>query len=472
MNKAFRPFLPLLLLALPQCTSSTGGTAAAPAPATSGFRIDYVHETLPNGLNVVYHVDRSAPIVAVNTWYNVGSKHEQLRRTGLAHLYEHIMLFKGSRNVRDQERFALLEQAGGRSGIEINGTTSFDRTNYFQQVPSNQVELALWIEADHMRTAGEALTIEGVNAQREIVKNERRQSNDNQPYGSWVERMVGHAYPEGHPYSHTVVGSMADLSAQTLDDVKTFFSQYYSPDNAVMVVAGDIDIDAAKALVRKHFGTIPRGLPRPALRSTVVPATLAAAKREVVNDANARTPAIFMGHRIPAARSNESAAISLLTAVLGSGRTSHLFTTLVRRQAATSSAAFNFGMVEGADLLVANAIGRPGANPDSLESALASALSGAVDAITPEQLARVKASVRFQFVNGLQTMGGFGGRADRLAEGQTFYNDPNWVNRRLAEIDAVTLEQVRSIASRYITPTNRVTLVFIPAAQQGAPRSN
>lgn len=453
--------------------STTPATPVATAPATSGVRIDYVHETLPNGLNVIYHVDRTAPIVAVNSWYNVGSKHEQLGRTGLAHLYEHIMLFKGSRNIRDQERFALLEQAGGRAGVEINGTTSFDRTNYFQQVPSNQLELALWIEGDHMRTAGEALTIEAVNAQREIVKNERRQSNDNQPYGSWVERMVGHAFPSGHPYSHSVIGSMDDLSAQTLQDVRTFFSQYYSPDNAVMVIAGDIDIDQAKALVRKHFGTIPRGLPRPALRSTAVPATMAAPRREVVNDANARTPAIFMGHRVPPARAEGSAAVSLLTAVLGSGRSSHLNSTLVReRQAATSATAFNFGLVEGSDILVANAVGRPGANPDSVEAALASALDAAVAAITPEQLARVKAAVRFQFVNGLQTMGGFGGRADRLAEGQTFYEDPNWVNRRLTELDAVTLEQLRSLASTYITPNNRVTLVFIPAAPPAAPGGN
>ena len=159
MKRPIRLGFPLLVFGLPQCTSAPGPAATAPAPTTSGVRIDYVNETLPNGLRVVYHVDRSAPIVAVNSWYNVGSKHEQPGRTGLAHLYEHIMLFKGSRNVRDQERFALLEQAGGRAGVEINGTTSFDRTNYFQQVPSNQLELALWIEADHMRTAGEALTI-------------------------------------------------------------------------------------------------------------------------------------------------------------------------------------------------------------------------------------------------------------------------------------------------------------------------
>lgn len=382
------------------------------------------------------------------------------------------MLFKGSRNVRDQERFALLEQAGGRAGPEINGTTSFDRTNYFQQVPSNQIELALWIEADHMRTAGEALTIEAVNAQREIVKNERRQAVDNQPYGSWIEKMIGHVFPGGHPYSHHVLGSMQDLSAQTLQDVKTFFSQYYSPDNAVMVVAGDIDIAAAKALVRKHFASIPRGLPRPALRSTTVRSTLPAPKREVVNDANARTPAVYMGHPIPPQRAKEAAATQLLATVLGSGRTSHLFSKLVReRQAATSAGAFNLGLVEGADILITTAFGRPGANPDSLERALVLALDSAVAAITPEQLARVKASVRFQFVNGLQTMGGFGGRADRLAEGQTFYGSADWVNRRLAEFDAVTIDQLRSIATTYLKPSNRVTLVYIPATQT-APRSN
>ena len=397
MNRTLKLAFSGFALSLVGFSSAPAQNAATPS-GKSGVRIDYVHETLPNGLNVIYHVDRSAPIVAVNSWYNVGSKHEQIGRTGLAHIYEHIMLFKGSRNIRDQERFALLEQAGGRAGVEINGTTSFDRTNFFQQVPSNQLELALWIEGDHMRTAGEALTIESVNAQREIVKNERRQSYDNQPYGIWVEKMVGYAFPGGHPYSHSVIGSMTDLSAQTLQDVKTFFSQYYSPDNAVMVIAGDIDIDAAKSLVRKYFGTIPRGLPRPALRSTTVPGTLSAPVREVINDANARTPAIFMGHRVPSARAKESAAVELLVAVLGSGRTSHLFSTMVRdKQAATNSSAFNFGLAEGADILVANAIGKPGANPDSLEAALAGTIGTVLTAITPEQLARVKASVRFRF---------------------------------------------------------------------------
>lgn len=456
----------VLLLAFP----AAGGAQAA---ATRAVRLDYTRETLPNGLNVVYHVDRTTPIVAVNTWYNVGSKHEQMGRTGIAHMYEHIMLFKGSRNIKDQERFALLEQAGGRAGAEINGTTSFDRTNYFQQVPSNQLELALWIEADHMATAGEVLTIEGVDAQREIVKNERRQSVDNQPYGAWIEKMIGHMYPAGHVYSHSVLGSMADLSAATLDDVKRFFSMYYSPDNAVMVIAGDIDLDQTKALVRKYFGGIRRGPARPPLRSATVPALLGAPAREVINDANARTPGVFVGYRMPSARSPQSAAVSLLSAILGNGRTSHLNTRLVRElQAATSAGAFTFGLVDGSDLFIAQAFGRPGANPDSLELALHGVLAEAVAAITPEQLARVKAASKFQFVNALQSMGGFGGRADRLAEGQTFYGDPNWVNRRLIEIDAVTLDQIRALARTNIVPQNRVTLVFVPAAQQRAPGGN
>ena len=457
------------LLALVQCTLPPAVTTTEPRPQ---MRIDYVHETLPNGLNVVYPVDRATPVVAVNTWYNVGSKHEQIGRTGLAHLFEHIMLFKGSRNVSDGQRFALLEQAGGRAGVEINGTTSLDRTNYFQQVPSNQLELALWLEADHLRTAGEALTIEGVDAQREIVKNERRQSFDNQPYGIWSEKMLSYAFPDGHPYHHHVIGSMEDLSAQTLDDVKRFFSQYYSPDNAVLVIAGDIDLAEARGLVQKHFASIPRGNPRPALRSTTVPATLSAPVREVIQDRNARTPGVFIGMRAPNQRSDDAAAVALLAAVLGTGRTSHLYSTLVRdRQIATNSGAFSFGLVDAADLFVVNAFGRPGANPDSLEQALHGALDAAVAAITPDQLARVKAAVRFQFVNQLQVMGGFGGRADRLAEGMTYHGDPNWVNRRLMEMDEVTLEQLRSLAATYLVPTNRVTLVFVPAAQS-APGGN
>jgi zinc protease len=469
-----RPLLTVLLTGM-ACTVAPPAARSPAAPAGepgSGVRLDYVHDTLPNGLNVIYHVDRATPIVAVNIWYNVGSKHEQPGRTGFAHLFEHVM-FKGSQNVGDGQHFALLEQAGGRGGTDINGTTWYDRTNYFEQVPSNQLELALWLEADRMGTLLETLTQEKLDNQREVVKNERRQGVDNQPYGVWLEKMTAYAFPAGHPYHHPVIGSMEDLSAATLDDVRNFFRMYYSPDNAVLVVAGDIDLSDARALVTKHFGNIPRGLQRPAPRDAAVPPRLGSAIREVVEDRNARAPAIFVGFRAPPQRADGSAAVPLLAAILGSGRTSHLYSTLVRdRQAATSTSAFNLDLLDASDLLVVNAFGRPDSSPDSLERALHEALTTAVAAITPEQLARVKTSVRYQFVNQLQDMGGFGGRADRLAEGQTFYGDPGWVNRRLAELDAVTLEEVRALASSYLIPQNTVSLVFVPAAQAGAPRSN
>src|SRR5687768_1509481 len=217
-----------LLFALAAAALLPGVTVAQPAAVPESIRIDFVEETLPNGLHVIYHVDRSTPVVAVDIWYNVGSKHEQVGRTGFAHLFEHMM-FKGSRNVPDGQHFGLLEGAGARAGSDINGTTSWDRTNYFEQVPSNRLELALWLEADRMGTLLETLTPEKLENQRQVVMNERRQGVDNQPYGVWVERMQSLIFPEGHPYRHPVIGSMADLGAATTEDVSNFFRTYYAP---------------------------------------------------------------------------------------------------------------------------------------------------------------------------------------------------------------------------------------------------
>ena len=465
-----RFLLVLVAAAATSVSAQLPATAAAQGAATA-VRIDFVQDSLPNGLRVLYHVDRSAPVVAVDIWYDVGSRHEQLGRTGFAHLFEHMM-FKGSRNVADGQHFALLETAGGRAGADINGTTWYDRTNYFEQVPSNQLELALWLEADRMGTLLETLTPEKLENQREVVKNERRQGVDNQPYGTWLEKMTSHAFPRGHPFYHPVIGFMTDLDAATLDDVRNFFRRYYSPDNAVLVVAGDIDIDRTRPLVRKHFSDIPRGPQRPPDRSASVPPRLSAAAREVVEDQNARAPAVYMGFRVPPARDPRSAAVELLGTILGSGRSSHLYSALIRQQqiAATVSA-FNLGFLDGADLLILTARGKPGSNADSLERALDAAVASALTAITPEQLTRVRAAAGYGFVNALQTMGGFGGRADRLAEGQTYYSDPNWVNTRLAAYQRVTLAELRTLASSFLDPRNRVTLVYIPRPTTSAPRT-
>src|SRR6478672_6881013 len=243
---------------------------SARAQSTPQVKISYVQDSLPNGLHVIYSIDHSTPVVAVEVMYNVGSKMEQPGKTGFAHLFEHMM-FKGSRDVADGVHWALLEKAGGRAGADINGTTSWDRTNYFEQVPSNQLELALWLEADRMGTLTETLTKEKLDNQREVVKNERRQSVDNQPYGTWLEKSGEALFPAPHPYHHSVIGSMADLSAASVEDVQNFFKTYYAPNNAVLVVAGDIDVPQAKALVSKYFGPIPRGPVPPKMASMSVP---------------------------------------------------------------------------------------------------------------------------------------------------------------------------------------------------------
>ncbi len=449
--------VPLLALA-PAMAAAQG---AQRAPAGEAIRITYTEETLPNGLKVLYHVDRSAPVAAVAVWYNVGSKHEAPGRTGFAHLFEHMM-FKGSRNVPDGKHFALLEDAGARAGSDINGTTNTDRTNYFETVPSNQVELALWLESDRMGTLTETLTPEKLENQREVVKNERRQGVDNQPYGVWQERMLAKVFPAGHPYHHSVIGSMADLSAATPADVSTFFRTYYAPNNAVLVVAGDIDVQQVKGMVRKHFGDIRRGPAPPALRSMTLPAVIGQGSREVIEDANAPAPAVFVGFRMPSARDRQGDAVQVLAAALSS-RTGPLFQSLVRgQQVATGAGAFNFGFVDGADLMIVTANGKPGARPDSLEAALTAELDRIAASITPAALERIKANLRFQIINGLQTVGGFGGRADVLAEGYTFYRDPNWINTRLQAIQSVTTAQVQALVRERMGANNRAVLVFVP----------
>ena len=442
--------------------ANAGAQAKKTQPGKSPeLRIDFTRETLPNGLNVIYHVDHSTPVAAVLLWYNVGSKMEQPGHTGFAHLFEHMM-FQGSKNVGKGQHFALLEAAGGRGGADINGTTNWDRTNYFEQVPSNQVELALWLEADRMGTLLDAMDQAKLDNQREVVKNERRQSMDNQPYGTWLEKMGEALFPEGHPYHHHIIGSMTDLSAASLTDVENFFKTYYAPNNAVLVVAGDIDVPQVKQMVRKYFGSIPRGPKVPPLANMQVPTVIGHQQRYVISDAQAPAPAIYVGFRMPPAKDRRAAAALLLGDVIGSGRSSRLYDALVRRQQiATNVNALTLSLADGADELVFIATGKPGASADSLEVATMAELAGASSFTKPE-LDRVRATERFNFVNGLQTTGGFGGRADRLAEGWTFFHDPNHVNTVLSEYDRVSLDDLNALARERLVPANRVVLIYVP----------
>jgi zinc protease len=451
--------------------AGTAGAQAGNPGKSPELRIDYTQETLPNGLTVIYHVDHSTPVAAVLLWYNVGSKMEQPGRTGFAHLFEHMM-FKGSKNVADGQHWALLEGAGGRAGADINGTTNWDRTNYFEQVPSNQVELALWLEADRMGTLLETLTKEKLDNQREVVKNERRQGVDNQPYGTWVEKTGELVFPDGHPYHHSVIGSMADLSAASVADVQNFFKTYYAPNNAVLVIAGDIDVPQVKAMVRKYFGPIPRGPVPPKLATMGVPTTIGREQRVVVQDALAPAPRVYGAYRVPPAKDRRAPAVSLLSTIIGGGNSSRLDESLVRKQEiATSVTAFNFGLADGADMLVLYATGKPGSSPDSLERALLAELAG-LSTFTQSELERARAAARFSFVNGLQTTGGFGGRADLLAEGWTFFRDPNYVNTVLSQIDRVRLSDLDALARERLVPANRVILVYVPAKKTASQTSS
>ncbi len=455
--------LRVLAVSLLCLAAANAGAQAKKTQAGRGseLRIDYTQETLPNGLNVIYHVDHSTPVAAVLLWYNVGSKMEQPGHTGFAHLFEHMM-FQGSKNVAKNQHFALLEAAGGRGGSDINGTTNWDRTNYFEQVPSNQVELALWLEADRMGTLLDAMDQTKLDNQREVVKNERRQSLDNQPYGTWLEKMGEALFPEGHPYHHSVIGSMTDLSAASLTDVENFFKTYYAPNNAVLVVAGDIDVPQVKQMVRKYFGPIPRGPKVPALANMQVPEVIGHQQRYVISDPLAPAPAIYVGFRVPPATDSRAAAVNLLGDVIGSGRSSRLYDALVRRQQiATNVNAFDLGLSSGADELIFVAVGKPGASADSLEVAMMAELAGA-SSFTQSELERARATERFGFVNGLQTTGGFGGRADRLAEGWTFFHDANHVNKVLGEYDRVTLDDLNALARERLLPTNRAVLIYVP----------
>ncbi|HEX2080151.1 MAG TPA: pitrilysin family protein [Longimicrobium sp.] len=448
--------------------------AAAPAGAqaeadSAVLRVAFVQDTLPNGLRVLYHVDRSIPAVAVDVWYEVGAKDEAPGRTGFAHLFEHVM-FKGSRNVPDGAHWALLERAGARGGADVNGTTNHDRTNYFQTVPSNQLALALWLEADRMGTLLETLTQEKLDNQREVVKNELRQGMESDPCGAWYELMLARVFPEGHPYHHSIVGSMEDLSAATLEDVRHFFRTYYTPDNAVLAIAGDFDLHEARRLVQRYFGPIPRGAARPARRPMTLPIPIGRTERTTIPLTRSRAPAVFVGFRVPAQRDSLGPAAVLLSMVLGDGEGSPLYQRLVREgRRAVAASAWNIWLVEGADLATFSATGAPGADADSLAAALEEAIPALIEAVTQERLDAVRAGLRFQFMNGLQTLGGFGGRADRLAEGWIYFRDPGWVNARMRRFDAVTVDQLRRAARQWLVPLNRVTLVFDPAAAEDAP---
>jgi zinc protease len=425
-------------------------------------RIDVPFERheLENGLRVVLSRDASAPVVAVNLWYNVGSRNERPGRTGFAHLFEHMM-FQGSANVPEMAHFSLIEHAGG----SLNGSTWLDRTNYYETLPAHYLELGLWLESDRLGWLLPAMTQEKLDNQRDVVKNERRWRVDNQPYGDWDERIQAMMYPPEHPYHHSVIGSMEDLDAASLEDVEQFFRTYYAPNNAVLTLVGDIEPARALDQVRKYFGEIPRGPAVPPIPGrTELPPVLGSSAHETVEQ-DISLARIYQAYRIPAYGTAEYYPALVASYVLGWGRASLLYRTLVRdRQLAQDVVAYSFPIVVGASMLVVWATVRPGAGVDDVEQALSAQVETLAD-VGDADVERAIALLEGRNLEDLQTVDE---RADQLSMYATLFDDPGRINTELARVRAVTAADVRAFAERHLHGGNRGVIRYVP--RNGAAR--
>jgi zinc protease len=418
---------------------------------------------LQNGLTVVLSEDHTAPIVAVNLWYHVGSANERAGRTGFAHLFEH-MLFQGSADVGSNEHFELIQRAGGT----LNGSTWLDRTNYFETVPSNQLELAIWLEANRMGFLLPAMTQQKLDTQRDVVQNERRWSVDNQPYGTWWERLPALVFPPDHPFHHSLIGSMAHLDAASLEDIAQFFSTYYTPDNAVLSIAGDFDVADTTRMIERHFGIIPRGAGKPALGEMNVPDTFGGPVREVVED-EVMLPRLFLAFRTPVFGSPDYYVASVTSAILGLKKGSRLQRSLVREQQIASDAtAFTYDLAKGSDMLVIDVTARPDVSIEALEHAVHAELDQLVAAgVTEAEVARAIALIETDLIAVLQSAGD---RADRLSMFATYFDNPFLVNEQTERYRAVTKDRVNRFVRAHLGMANRASLIFVPkdAAESAA----
>lgn len=413
---------------------------------------------LDNGLRLVLSPDRTVPVVAVNLWYGVGSRNEPAGKTGFAHLFEHMM-FQGSSHVPKNKHFELVERAGGT----LNATTWFDRTNYFETLPSHELELALWLESDRMGWMLPAMDQEKLDNQRDVVKNEKRQRYDNQPYGDWDERLQRLVYPADHPYHHTVIGSMADLEAATLDDVAAFFETYYAPNNAVLAIAGDFDASSALDAVHRYFGEIEPGGPVPRLPGNpdIAPLIGGTVRDDVV--ASVPLPRVIMAFRIPPYSSPEFATAEVGRALLGQGKASRLYRRLVReRRVAKSVVSYAFPLLTGASMLLVWATGYPGSSLRELEEALAAEIEALVDA----DAAEVERAIALTEADLLSSLEHQSERADRLAMFELYFDDPERINQELDRLQAVSIDEVRTFAAERLGPNNRAVVTYRPGDDQ------
>jgi zinc protease len=442
----------VLLLIL---TTAVPAAAQTPAPAPRPLEIAYSQFTLPNGLNVILHEDHKVPVATVNMWYHVGSAREHSGRTGFAHLFEHLM-FMGSGHVKPGEFDQWLEAAGG----DNNASTANDRTNYWINVPSNALELALFLESDRLGYLLDTMTPKTVDAQRDVVKNERRQSVENQPYGIADVVLGEMLFPEGHPYHWPVIGYMPDLTAASYEDVVDFFKKYYTPSNASLVVAGDIDPIKTRAMVEKWFSDVKPG---PAAGPAPIPAAmLTGVQKKTITD-RVQLPRIYLAWITPRHFEPGDGALDLVASVLSGGKNSRLYKRLVYDMQIAQDVSASQESAELASTFQITVTPRPGHTIAEVQTVVDEELKKLQrDGPEPRELERALNQMEASFYNRLERVGGFSGKADQINSYFVETGDPAWFNGDLQRYRALSAADVRAVAARFLPLDRRVELTVEP----------
>jgi len=427
---------------------------AAAAPLTTVPKLEATKTTLANGLEVILDEDHRTPIVTVNIWYHVGSKDEAERRNGFAHLFEHVM-FQGSKHVAEDTYFRHLEKAGATS---INGTTNTDRTNYFETVPANQLELALWLESDRMGFLLDHADEKTFTSQRDVVKNERRQNYENAPYGLVGQYIREELFPNDHPYHRLTIGNPADLDAATIEDVRAFFRKYYVPNNATLVLSGDFDRTKALALVEKYFGPIPRGPEVPRKRPAAVVEHPGEARIEV--DAGVELPRVYVSWSTPPLFTQEDGELDLVSHVLAGGKTSRLYKRLVYDLQIAQNVFASQASMELASVFEIVATAKPGHTAEELLKVIDEEVGKLrANGVNDEELGRAKTSILADSVFEIERSSA---RANRLNSYNHYVGDPSWLQKDIARTNNATTQSVAGTARKWLKEKDRVVTLVTP----------